>query len=100
MELRALRVEVEILHANYKVEMNARRARGPGILNCGNSTNCAGAKNIAWSDQVVGVPLDIANCISDDCGVLRLKMRDSIPCLLAHLGTMSPFQSHCAQFCS
>jgi hypothetical protein len=58
MKLRALRVKVEILHANYEVQVNARRARGPGILNCGNSTNSAGSKDIIWSDQVVCVPLD------------------------------------------
>lgn len=75
MELRALRIKVEILHANNEVQMDARRARGPGILNCGNSTDCAGSEDIAWSDQVVCVPLDLSDWILDDCGVLRQEVR-------------------------
>lgn len=88
MELGALRIKVKILHANYEVQVDPRRARGPGILNCGNSTNCTGSEDIAWSDQVVCVPLDLSDCMLDECGVLRLEVRASIPCLLVRLGTM------------
>lgn len=57
MELRALRVEIQILNADLERQMNPIRGRGTGFLGSSNTANGAGAEHIAWSNQVVCVPL-------------------------------------------
>lgn len=50
MELRALRVEVEVLDSDFEGEMNSRRGCGTGFLSGCHPSDCAGAEEIAWSD--------------------------------------------------
>lgn len=57
MELRALRVKVEVFDTDFKRQVYARRGRRAGFLSCGDSTDGAGAEEIAGSDEVVCMPL-------------------------------------------
>lgn len=58
MELGALRVELEVLDSDFQCQVDATRARRPDILDGGDLADGAGAKQISWSNQVVGMPLE------------------------------------------
>ena len=57
VQLRTLRVKVEALHFDLEGQVYSGRGCGAGVLDCRDAPDCAGAENIAWADQVVGVPL-------------------------------------------
>lgn len=57
MQLRALRVEIQILNADLECQMNPTRGRGARFLGGSNTANGAGAEHISWSNQIVCVPL-------------------------------------------
>lgn len=50
MELRALRVEVEVLDSDFEGEVNSRGGCGAGFLGGSYAANGAGAEEVAWPD--------------------------------------------------
>ena len=58
VQLGALRVEVEVLDADFEVEVYACGGRGAGVLYCCYAPDGAGAEDVVWSDEVVCVPLE------------------------------------------
>lgn len=57
MKLRVLRVKVEVFDTDFKREVHTRRGRRASFLGCGDSTDGAGAEEIAGSNEVVRMPL-------------------------------------------
>lgn len=57
MELRALRVEVEVFDADFEGEVDACGDCRAGVLGGCDFADGAGAEEVAWSDEVVCVPL-------------------------------------------
>lgn len=82
MELRALRVEVEVLDADFEGEMDPCGDCRAGILGGCDFADGAGAEEVARSDEVVCVPLSrtISNA-KIEAQVENGRVR-VLPCLL------------------
>jgi hypothetical protein len=58
VQLRAVRVEVEVLHFDQEVQMDSGGGCRACVLDCCDASDCAGAEEITGADQVVCVPLE------------------------------------------